>query len=424
MASSLRTKLRIAGSVLFATGFFDAIAGRFLFEPRARRFDAPADENSSPWRDLSGAVHIHSTYSDGAGDIPAVMEAAKEAGVDFVLLTDHNTQQPLRDGWEARYPDKPLLLIGTEVTVEHGAFLLALDMPPEWEPTKHQKPQVAIDEVNERGGLPLVSLPFDVKHPWRDWEATGYEGLEVVNVSTIARRHINLLSLAWLLTVNKLWGTMAVLQALLTRPDQAMQRWDALTAGAKRRMVGIGALDAHALMKIGKKKHPIPSYADSFRTSTTHVLIPRDVADSGTPQARRRAIYEALREGRCYIAYDCLGDPTGFTFEATKRSRDGDSGTVESASVSAFAPMGECVTRGGNESGHLTARAGNAIGGRVLLRLLRDGRPVAAGTRGRLEFTAPEPGAYRIEAYRYTVRLGPFYLNARPWVFTNPVYIV
>src|SRR5688500_14532422 len=115
MASSLRTKLRIAGSVLFATGCFAGVAGRFLFEPRARRVNAPADDVPSPWRELSGAVHIHSTYSDGAGDIPTVMDAAKEAGVDFVLLTDHNTQQPLRDGWEARYPDTPLLLIGTEV---------------------------------------------------------------------------------------------------------------------------------------------------------------------------------------------------------------------------------------------------------------------------------------------------------------------
>ncbi len=95
------------------------------------------------WRDLAGALHIHSTYSDGASDVPTVMEAAKEVGVDFLLLTDHNTQQPLRDGWEARYEEKPLLLIGTEVTVEQGAFLLALDMSPNWEPTRYQPPQLS-----------------------------------------------------------------------------------------------------------------------------------------------------------------------------------------------------------------------------------------------------------------------------------------
>ena len=135
------------------------------------------------------------------------------AGVDFLLLCDHNTQQPLRDGWETTYSEKPMLLIGTEVTVEHGAFLLALDMPPEWEPQKGKQPQAAIDAITERDGLPLVSLPFDIKHPWRDWDATGCEGLEVINFSTIARRHINLLSLCWLLPLYQAKGVRAVLRA-------------------------------------------------------------------------------------------------------------------------------------------------------------------------------------------------------------------
>src|SRR5690242_6172776 len=143
MASSLSTKLRIAGSVLFATGFFDAVAGRFLFQPRVKRKalarggarphplpsfsrqgTSPCRENEGSARDsgegdyldLAGALHIHSTYSDGGGDIPTVIAGACEAGVDFVLLADHNTQRPLRDGWEQRYEERPLLLIGTEVT--------------------------------------------------------------------------------------------------------------------------------------------------------------------------------------------------------------------------------------------------------------------------------------------------------------------
>ena len=80
MASSLRTKLRIAASVLFATGFFDAVAGRFLFEPHLQNTAAPSDEESD-WIDLAGAIHAHSTYSDGAGDVPTVMAGAAEAGL-------------------------------------------------------------------------------------------------------------------------------------------------------------------------------------------------------------------------------------------------------------------------------------------------------------------------------------------------------
>jgi hypothetical protein len=404
MASSLRTKLRIAASVLFATGFFDAIAGRFLFQSRLRKDTLPLKEEND-WIDLAGAIHAHSTYSDGAGDVPAVVAGADEAGADFLLLTDHNTQLPLRDGWEEKYSkSSPFLLIGTEVTVEEGAFILALDMPREWEPTKAQKPQVAIDEVNAQGGLPFVSLPFDVKHPWRDWEATGYEGLEVVNFSTIARRHINLLSLAWLLPIYRLGGMMPVLRALLTRPDQAMARWDGLTAGGKRPMVGIGALDAHALMKIGKKKYPIPSYADSFRATMTHLLMCPADASPATPDRRRKAIYDTLRAGRCYFSYDCLGNPKGFMF--TTRNNMEESTVL----MGGVAPIG-------------TKLAAKSPGKRTLIRLFEGGKVISGSINGRLEYTPNLPGAYRIEVYQYAFHIGPFFFGARPWIFSNPIYV-
>jgi hypothetical protein len=397
MASSRATKLRIASSVIFATGFFDAIAGRFVFQAGAQTTPPPPpDPNAPQWQDMGGALHVHSTYSDGAGDIPTVMEGACQAGVDWLLLADHNTQRPLRDGWESRFEEKPLLLIGTEVTVEHGAFLLALDMPPEWEPKRDLRPQEVIDDVNARGGLPLVSLPFDIKHPWREWDATGYQGLEVINFSTVARRHINLLSLAWLLPIYKMQGMLPTLRALLARPDQAFARWDTLLATpGMGPQIGIGALDAHALMKIGKKKYPIPSYADSFTAVLTHVLIPQNAPDP------RRAIYEALRAGRCYFSYDLLGDPRAISF----RGQHG----------AASAEMGGEITTGAT----LEARAEKG----TLLRLYRHGKIVAAGRNGFLSYTATEPGAYRIEAYRSGLRLGPLYLNARPWIFTNPIYV-
>jgi hypothetical protein len=279
-------------------------------------------------------------------------------------------------------------------------------MPPAWEPTKHQPPQVAVDEVNEHGGLPLVSLPFDVKHPWLDWDVRGYSGLEVINLSTIARRHINVPSLLWLLPRYRRHGVLDVLRTLVTRPDRELALWDALTRDG-RAMVGICALDAHALMKIGKEKYPIPSYADSFRAATTHVLIPPDRAAAGDDL--RCALYEALRAGRCYMAYECLGDPKGFTFRATGGDRE--------------AVMGERIALGSGVglSAGIAAGAGNAS--RVLLRLLRGGEVVAAARGGRLRYTATRPGVYRVESYLYRTQIGPVLVGARPWVFTNPIYI-
>lgn len=403
MASSRERKLRIAASVLFATGFWDALAGRFVWEPNVphSESDLPAPDGEM-WRDLAGAVHIHSTYSDGAGDVPTVMQAACQANADWVLLADHNTQKPLRDGWEARYDDKPLLLVGTEISVENGAFLLALDMPPAWEPTRDKTPQATIDEVNEHGGLPLVSLPFDVKHPWVDWDVTGCAGLEVLNFSTIARRHINLLSLVWLLLLGRFRGTLAVIRALLTRPDAALARWDRLTENGTP-SVGIGALDAHAQMKIGVNKYPIPSYADTMRAAMTHVLLPPDAEQTG--EGARRSIYDALRAGRCYFSYDCLGNPSPVSWTGTN-----DQQTVV---------MGESLGRGANEAVQLRAHCPP----KTLVRVYHRGRVVAAGANGQVELAATEPGAYRVEGYRYRAKCGPFFFGARPWLFTNPIYV-
>ena len=412
MASSLRTKLRIAASVIFATGFWDALAGRFVWQAgaNAAAADVPKSDTNIlfAWRDLAGAVHIHSNYSDGLGSVPDVMDAAQKAGVDWVLLCDHNTQAPLRDQWEDKYNDFPLLLIGTEVTVEHGAFLLALDMPPAWEPTKGQKPQIAIDEVREHKGLPLVSLPFDVKHPWTAWDATGCEGLEIVNLATVARRHINLLSLAWLWPIYRFQGAVAAMTALLTRPDHALLRWDSLMENGTVRQVGLGALDAHAQTKIlGKEKHPFPTYEETFRMLTTHALVP---LGAGAGTETRQAIYHALREGRCYVAYDSLGPTVGFTFTGqTDENKTAD--------------MGGCIARGASGTVTLAVSApAPPSGPRPLVRLFHNGKIVASG-QGGLRHEAREAGAYRVEVFRYTVRVGPLFLNARPWIFSNPIYV-
>ena len=408
MASSRRTKLRIASSVLLAPGFWDAIAGRFVWQTGAKNTNGANNGpvSAAPLRPLAGAVHIHSNYSDGLGSVPDVMEGAREAGVDWVLLTDHNTQQPLRDNWEEKYNGSPLLLIGTEVTVEHGAFILALQMPPSWEPTKAQKPQVAIDEVRERGGLPLVSLPFDVKHPWRAWDAEGCEGLEIINLSTVARRHINLLSLFWLYPLYRFGGAVSAMTALLTRPDQALDRWDSLLKSGAR-VIGLGALDAHAQTKVGRKKYPFPTYAETFQMLTTHALIPAETP-KGSPT--RRALYLALREGTCYVCYDSLGDAKGFSFTAHNNESES-------------AVMGSGIKRGASGAVHFAISApAPPQSPAPLIRLLRDGKVIASG-RGTLHCQTRDAGAYRVEVFRYSAKIGPLFLNARSWIFSNPIYV-
>lgn len=404
MPTSLKTKAHIASTILFAPGFFDAVAGRVTLQRVTRRQDNTSGQTSSfngkrTWVALKGALHVHSDYSDGAGTIPQIMEAAQAAGVDFVLLSDHNTNQPAQDGWEEQYSQTPLLVTSTELTLNPRSYLMALDMPTDWDPVVKMAPQAAIDDINHRGGFSVVCLPFDMKSSWEHWDAEGYAGFEVINFSTIARRHLNPVSLFWISRRYKKHGCCAALRSLATRPDRELALWDRLTRSG-RRMVGIASLDAHAVLKIWGRTYPIPSYEDAFRTLTTQVLIP---GATGSEPHSRREILEAMRAGRCFMVYECNGDAREFSFGAEAWRGE--------------AVMGETL----ESSGMVRFRA--SAPKQCLMKLLRNGRVVAASDTGRLEHEDNEPGAYRVEAYTYRKKIGPLYLGVRSWIFSNPIYI-
>ena len=61
-----------------------------------------------------GAIHVHSIFSDGSGEVTDIAALAGESGLDFIILTDHNTLRALKDGYEGWY-NKTLLLVGCEI---------------------------------------------------------------------------------------------------------------------------------------------------------------------------------------------------------------------------------------------------------------------------------------------------------------------
>ena len=52
---------------------------------------AAPDRYPGRYTEVLGVVHVHTTHSDGDGTVGDVLEAAKAADLDFVIITDHNT---------------------------------------------------------------------------------------------------------------------------------------------------------------------------------------------------------------------------------------------------------------------------------------------------------------------------------------------
>ena len=173
-------------------------------------------------------------------------------------------------------------------------------------------------------------------------------------------------------------------------PERNMRRWDELCR--TRRMVAIGGLDAH---QYGKRVGPIVpvrvmAYHRSFRLIRTHVLCER--APERELERDRVLVFDALRDGRCYIAVDSVAPARGFRFEAPD------------------VPMG-----GEAPAGRRTLHVRTPLPAR--LRVLRDGAELASSEGTMLDVEVEEPGVYRAEAYRRARG------RERTWILSNPVYL-
>ena len=69
---------------------------------------------------VGGAVHVHTTLSDGSGAPEHVARQGREAGLSFLVVTDHNTDAGrYLDG----YRDGVLVLTGVEISTHQGHVL-------------------------------------------------------------------------------------------------------------------------------------------------------------------------------------------------------------------------------------------------------------------------------------------------------------
>lgn len=346
--------------------------------------------------DLTCVLHVHSVHSDGTGTVAEIAAAASAAGVDVVLLTDHDTLSARYHGHE-RWHGSVLVCVGEEVTKRPGHHYLAFGID---HPIDHSSrtPQEVVDAVNEQGGFGFTAHPFSTGAkafpfiPTTGWDdpfppgATGAELWSVVT-DTIERFPHKAAALRFLL------APRSAGQLDHPRPE-ALAAWDRATA--ERRVVAVGGLDAHQFgLRVGGG---VPlrtmSYRRSFELLRTHVLLERP--PRGEAAADRAAVYEALREGRCYLARDVIAPAGGFRFWA-----DGI-GHVE---------MGSEAPAGGFTLHVRLPRKAD-------VRILRDGVEFARTFRGTsLDAAAHEPGVYRVEA---TLRDGG---RPRSWILSNPIYL-
>lgn len=342
--------------------------------------------------DLACVVHLHSTYSDGTGSVPEIAAAARRNALDVVLLTDHDTLEARRRGEEG-WHGSVLVLVGCEVSPVRRNHYLAFGID---EPVDHSglDGEGVCRAVRDAGGFGFAAHPFSEGSARFGSRAPAmpFDGLDCEPLHGIELWSFLNDTLEPLASIGAIARFVARPGRFFTSPPaRNMRAWERLCR--ERRTVAIGGVDAHQIgVRVGGRVPlRLMSYARSFRFLHTHVLcsaLPR-----GELEHDAALVYDALREGRCYLANDALAPARGFAFWAS-----GPGG--------ARLPMG-AEDAAGSWTLHVSAPRP------AELRLIRDGAVLSSAHGGRLEHAVEEPGAYYAEAH----------LGHRTWVISNPVYL-
>jgi hypothetical protein len=387
------------------------------------------------YTDFRGVMHAHAEDSTHTGGTRReLLAAAKSAGVQVVMLSDH--VRPPRDFVNADsrgLMDGVLFIPGAEsdgfiVFPQRSIIKAYIDKT-------YQTREEYIKLVKSAGGNIFLSHVEERL----GWDTGELDGLEIYN------HHTDVLDenefLKWLRAsftdpdrlkqVEQALSEypMEVLGASQDYLEQIIAKWDRDLL--KHRLTGVAANDCHhnqvftikadapdtiLISAVGEPTRKITSeqaprvaemvknrpsgeviakldfdpYERSLRYVTTHFLM-RELSDS--------SVRQALRQSHVYVAHDWLCDPTGFAFIAeTAGKRTG--------------VMGDEVRMGKG----LKIRLEAPVPG--LVKLFFNGRVINQGQSDRLSYAVDEPGVYRAEVWLEIDG------EMRPWIYANSIRVL
>lgn len=368
--------------------------------------DYPTSADSDPSvYSYSGLIHYHTTYSDGGGSYAETIAIAESLGVDFVIPCDHNTVEPMLDGWSKRI-GSVMVIPGVEHSMgnNRGHFLsIGTEVPPV------RSADFPADSVYavcaRRNDILIAAHPFHpTHHEWRMWDDDRFTGMELYNMDENWRNNISFLRMERILSaffVNSFRSH--AMNHLLTYPEKNLSAFDEITQ--RRHLAGIGVTDAHSRIKsFANRIWRYPQYGDMFSLVQTIILSTEPLGVDY--EHDRGIILDALHRGRSYIGFSGLQDTRGFIFTASDgilKALPGDSLLVnDSAELSIQLPP--C---------HNT-----------MIRIIRNG-DIFAEFKNCMEVDhlITRPGVYRVEVHQHRLVLPFLSYRQYPWILSNPIYV-
>lgn len=339
----------------------------------------------------AGDLHCHSTFSDGDSPVATVISRAEEQGLDFFVISDHDTDmRGVPKHWkdEAYRSDRMVLLYGVEWTSKrgHGNVISTEPFAYEklWEANRGLDGAAAAAAAREQNAL------FSINHPVCGCCSWEYE-FETSQGAYLA-------------------DTLEVWNGPFNFPNEnretVYELWDGMLSRGLRVNV-VGGSDNHRLTGLESRFNPHGS-------PTTWVFAGERTAD---------AIVSAIRAGHVSLTYQRWGDRLELLADTDGDGRFdammGDEippGRPTRFSVAAMGPSGSAPVFGAGRRYTCIVYKNGEVFARIRLRSARGEGIVFTDT--------PRAGDY----YRAVLRGGPKLGLLRRFIFgrtlalTNPIY--
>lgn len=378
------------------------------------------------YQDFRANLHVHSAFShDSRGKIDDIVAAAKRAGTQVLMFNEHPAPHYdfFHDGHRG-LKDGVLLVPGAEMR----GFLCF--------PTQSLKGldggsnQEFTDLVCGRDGrLFLCHLEERM-----DWQLNGITGTEIYNTHADFKDETDLIKAMknplWLFQSAELFRKypQASYSALLDHPADYLKRYDELCQIAPH--TGVAGNDAHQnvglrvvwteqdkveiqdalgekILELAADPNPlikplltdkkigdvvfslqIDPYENALRHVGTHLLMKELTQD---------AVWDALANGRVFVAFDWICDSAGFDLAAVTPAQRWELGSQAPLSPE-LQLMGQAP-----HTGHW--------------KLIRNGVTTAESDGDSYQAQVTEPGVYRVEVSLEVAG------KTKPWILSNPIYV-
>lgn len=386
-----------------------------------RKYQKP--EQIIPLSSYKGVIHAHTYWShDSRGTLPEILDAAKQAKLQFIFNSDHKRHQldTFPRGYQGTY-DGIIIESGTE----HSSGLMI--SPFRKTVVDWQRPEAEIiRDIARKGGFTMYVHTEDD----HDWDNRDYQAMEIYNIHTDLLDESGILPFVINNTINGSkymhWG----FRELFDEQVDILANWDRLNE--TRKIVGLGAVDAHNNQSFRARYHDdgmvewvgpnadtlvireptwfdklmlgepdkygwafkweMDPYFDSYNFVNNHVF-----AD----QFSNTSIKNHILRGHVFVSFESLAEATGFQYYAVN----------DRNAVTAI--LGDEVKL--SKVDELRAVSPYP----VKFQVIKNGKRIKESAED-YQFSYQinaQPGNYRLVARLW---IGDEWV---PWVYTNPIYV-